>query len=175
VKNFPKCSIPNKMNDSPLWKDLMKVKYIYIKGRSYKLNNGGNVSFWKDSWIGDKPLCVSYPVLFDLCTNQNCSVVYEIAQNEWVAPFKIRLQGVLRDQWYQLATTLNSVTLNNEKDQPYWDWLPWKTFTVKSVYEHLTRGYSGSSYRRIWKLKLPKKIKIFMWLIEQKAILTKET
>jgi hypothetical protein len=33
------CSIPNRMQDSPLWKDLMKVRYIYLRGRGYKLNN----------------------------------------------------------------------------------------------------------------------------------------
>jgi hypothetical protein len=26
----------------------------------------------------------------------------------------------------------------------------------------------------IWKVKIPEKIKIFMWLVEQKAILTKD-
>jgi hypothetical protein len=63
------------------------------------------------------------------------------------------------------------VSLN---DEPCWEWSPKKTFTVKSVYDHLTKGDSGPSYKRIWKAKLPEKIKIFMWLLEQKAILTKE-
>jgi hypothetical protein len=30
VKNYPISDIPRKMNDSPLWKDLMKIIYIYI-------------------------------------------------------------------------------------------------------------------------------------------------
>jgi hypothetical protein len=71
-------------------KNLMKVRYIYLRGRRYKVNNGRSVSFWKDLWIEDKPLCLAYPVLFDLCSNKKCSV-YEIAQNDQVVPFKIRL------------------------------------------------------------------------------------
>jgi hypothetical protein len=70
VKNYPICDTTSKMNDSPLWRDLMKVRYIYLRGRRYKVNNGRNASFWKDLWIGDKPLCLAYPVLLDLCSNQ---------------------------------------------------------------------------------------------------------
>jgi hypothetical protein len=172
VKNYPICSIPNKINDSPLWKDLMKIRYIYIRGRGYKLNNGKHISFWKDIWLGDKPLCISYPVLFDLCVHQNCSV-YEAAQNDWVINFKSKLHGILRDQWYHLAATLNTVILNGEQDKPFWKWTPSKSFRAKSVYEHLSRGNFGP-FRRICKARLPEKIKIFMWLLEKKAILTKD-
>jgi hypothetical protein len=45
---------------------------------------------------------------------------------------------------------------------------------VKSVYEHLTKDDQGKSYKKIWKAKIPAKIKAFMWLIEQYAILTKD-
>jgi hypothetical protein len=42
------------------------------------------------------------------------------------------------------------------------------------MYDHLSRDEVGVSFSRIWRSKLPKKIKIFMWLLEQKAILTKD-
>jgi hypothetical protein len=45
---------------------------------------------------------------------------------------------------------------------------------VKSVYDHLSRGDVGPSFSRVWRSKLPEKIKIFMWVLEQKAILTKD-
>jgi hypothetical protein len=73
-----------------------------------------------------------------------------------------------------LAASLNMVNLNAEKDQPCWEWSPKKIFTVKSVYDHLTKGDSEPFYKRIWKAKLPEKIKIFMCMLEQKTILTKE-
>jgi hypothetical protein len=34
----------------------MKIRHIYLMGREYKANNGKNVSFWLDTWLGDKPL-----------------------------------------------------------------------------------------------------------------------
>jgi hypothetical protein len=39
------------------------------------------------------------------------------------------------------------------------------------VYE---QGDSGSAYKRILKAKITKKIKIFMWLVEQKHVLTND-
>jgi hypothetical protein len=45
-------------------------------------------------------------VLFYLSLNQGVSV-YEVARNDWVIQFKVRLHGILREQWYQLAAKLN--------------------------------------------------------------------
>jgi hypothetical protein len=115
VKQTPICLIPHRMYDSPLWKDLIKIRYIYLRGRIYRINNGTSVSFWLDQWLGDKPLCVSYPILYDLCLNQKASVL-EVAESGWVVRFKIRLQGIVRDLWYELAARLNEVFLNQDKD-----------------------------------------------------------
>jgi hypothetical protein len=60
-----------------------------------------------------------------------------------VVQFKITLQGLLHDQWYELAGKLNRVQLNDEGDVISWKWIVNKTFTVKSVYEHLSRDDSG--------------------------------
>jgi hypothetical protein len=38
----------------------------------------------------------------------------------------------------------------------------------------MCEGEVGESNRRIWKAKIPLKIKVFMWLINQNAILTKD-
>jgi hypothetical protein len=66
VKQHPICLIPNMLDDSPLWKDLMKVRCIYLRRRGYKINNGKNISFWLDVWLDGKPLCLIYPVLYDI-------------------------------------------------------------------------------------------------------------
>jgi hypothetical protein len=66
------------------------------------------------------------------------------------------------------------VTLNDDRNIAIWKWTASKKFSVRSVYEQLSRDESGPNYKRIWKAKIPKKIKIFMWLVEQQAILTKD-
>jgi hypothetical protein len=94
VKSSPVCSILNRFDDSPIWKDLMKVRHIYLRGRCCKIMNGKKVSFWLDPWLDDKPLCLSYPILYELCLNQGSSV-YEVKRTEWVIQFRTRLQGII--------------------------------------------------------------------------------
>ena len=62
----------------------------------------------------------------------------------------------------------------NEEDTPIWKWNKSSRFSTKSVYEFLTKEDSGKHFKHIWKAKIPYKIKIFMWLVENNAILTKD-
>jgi hypothetical protein len=66
------------------------------------------------------------------------------------------------------------VMLSGEKDVAIWKWSPSKKFTVKSVYARLRKNDEGSSFERVWKSKIPEKVKCFMWLVEKEAILTKD-
>jgi hypothetical protein len=119
------------------------------------------------------PLCQKYPILYERSLNQTSSD-YQVKNDGWVIRFKARLHGCIRDQWYELSSMLNNVILNEEEnDVVLWKWSANKKFLVKSVYNHLI-GYAPGPYSRIWKAKILKKIKIFMWLVEQKAILTKD-
>jgi hypothetical protein len=102
------------------------------------VNNGMSISFWLDKWTGDKTLCLKFSVLYDLALNQGCTVK-EVTDRGWVVSFRNSLPPVIRHQWYMLAAHLNSIQLNNEKDRPIWKWTKSKKFSVKSVYEHLTK------------------------------------
>lgn len=42
------------------------------------------------------------------------------------------------------------------------------------MYNALTKEDEGSDFKKIWKGKVPQKIKIFMWLVANNAILTKD-
>jgi hypothetical protein len=90
----------------------MKVRHIYLKGRDIKSRNEKLVSFWLDPWLENTPLCQAYPILYELATSKSCSVA-EIREKGWVVQFKIRLQGLLHDQWYELASKLDRVQLND--------------------------------------------------------------
>jgi hypothetical protein len=113
-------------------------------------------------------------VLFNEAVNQKCSVL-EVKEQGWVVQFKTRLQGVMRAQLYDLESKLNRFPWHEEKDVALWKWSASKKFTIKSVYNHLTKIDDGPDFKRVWSAKIPKKIKTFMWLVEQNAILTKDT
>jgi hypothetical protein len=74
LKGSPVCVVQSKVSDSPVWKDLMKIRHIYLKGREFDLGNGRMVSFWLDPWLDGIPICMEYPILCELALNQKCSV-----------------------------------------------------------------------------------------------------
>jgi hypothetical protein len=66
--------------------------------------------------LDNKPICIEYPIVYELSLNQKC-FVHEVAIVDWVVQFKIRLPPMLREQWYNLVAKLNRVSLNDAKDR----------------------------------------------------------
>jgi hypothetical protein len=67
-------SVTHKASDSPMWSDLLKVKDVYLHGRSIKIGNGINTRFWCDTWLYDKPISVIVPILLTLCNQKEVKV-----------------------------------------------------------------------------------------------------
>jgi hypothetical protein len=44
VQGTPICLLQNRLDDSPEWKDLMKIRHIYMRGRTYAMGNGKLIS-----------------------------------------------------------------------------------------------------------------------------------
>jgi hypothetical protein len=59
-------------------------------------------------------------------------------------------------------------------DDVKWKWGNKKEFTVKTLYDNIDSNCYGSCFNHIWKGKIPPKIKVFMWFLENNVLLTKE-
>ena len=66
------------------------------------------------------------------------------------------------------------MNLTNDDDKFVWKLASSGYLTVKSVYEDSLNGNTVDLRKYIWKLKIPLKIKIFMWFLFNKVILTKD-
>jgi hypothetical protein len=159
--------------NSPMWNDLLKVRHVYLKGRSMKVGNGKNTSFWHDRWCGLVSLADKFPDLYKLCVDQDCSVEY-MKMKKWRLSFRRWLHEDLQCQYRRLHDIVFRYDINSVKDHAFWDWDKSGVFSVKSTYKYLSRHDYGPNYKMIWKAKLPLKIKIFMWLVSQNVILTKD-
>jgi len=60
------------------------------------------------------------------------------------------------------------------RDTPKWVKGEKGLFSVKTTYNSLCPQGLGTNMNHIWKAKIPLKIKIFMWLVCNNAILTKD-
>jgi hypothetical protein len=77
-----------------------------------------------------------------------------------------------QNQLRQLRDILATCALGQDKDKPIWRWEKHKRFFVKTMYAHLCIADTENQNKNIWKAKIPLKIKIYMWLLQQNAILT---
>ena len=66
-----------------------------------------------------------------------------------------------------------SVTLSNDEDTFKWKLTPNGVFSVKSMHIDCMNGHTPFLRKYLWKLKVPLKIKIFMWFLNRKVIITK--
>jgi hypothetical protein len=67
-------NIKVKNSDSSVWKNLMKVKSFYLRGRQVITKFGDKTRFWLDDWLNEGHLCVSEPNLFEICEDKNILV-----------------------------------------------------------------------------------------------------
>jgi hypothetical protein len=66
------------------------------------------------------------------------------------------------------------IQLNGKKDRFVWSIASSGTFSVKSMYLDMLDHDTKYLKRYIWKMKVPLKIKVFIWFLHWKVILTKD-
>jgi hypothetical protein len=66
------------------------------------------------------------------------------------------------------------VNLSADPDKFIWNLTSSGVFSVKSMYVDYMNGNTTYLRKYIWKLKVPLKIRIFMWFLNRKVILTKD-
>jgi hypothetical protein len=82
--------------------------------------------------------------------------------------------GVNLQTWNNVVAMVANVQLRNQRDRFVWGLHQNGLFLVKSMYRALL-GIQALPYNTfIWKLKIPLKVKVFMWYLFKGVILTKD-
>ena len=113
-------------------------------------------------------------MLYNIVHRKQVTVVTVFSETTLNITFRRSLTGNKWDKWLELVQRLMDVRISNEKDVFVWNLTPSGIFTVKSMYLDLLNGHTRYLRKYIWKIKVPLKIKIFMWFLHRKVILTKD-
>jgi hypothetical protein len=84
-------------------------------------------------------------------------------------------RGLTQDKlidWPKRVTLTSNFGLQEGNDRFKWNFDG--TFSLHSTYLHRLDNTAPYRNKGIWKLKIPLKIKIFLWLLNKKVILTKD-
>jgi hypothetical protein len=76
--------------------------------------------------------------------------------------------------WHNLVHRIMQVRLNNQNDVFRWNLHQNRKYSVHSMYLALISNGAVIRHNLIWKLKIPLKIKIFMWYLYKEVVLTKD-
>jgi mannosylglycoprotein endo-beta-mannosidase len=158
---------------SHFWSGLMEVKNVFYSCCKRVLGDGCKTRFWEDVWVGEKPLSVLFPRLYNLTFSQGVSVARVFAQDFNCIRFRRCLYGESLEMWNKLLDMCGSTTLSQEPDRVSLKLTKSGIFSVKLLYTYLMARRVLFPYKMIWRLKVPLKIKAFIWLIVKNRILTK--
>lgn len=160
------------MNMSQFWQGLQEIRGIFWAGIKFNLGNRILIS-GETSGRAMKNCIIhfqSYTIYPEQRTNRlkKCfrgeSIGY---QRETLEIYRTQVERIDLIKIIEHATSDE-----NRRNRPEWMWGKNKTYTVASCYAVITwRGLINKLTKRIWKIKVPTKIKVFMWLTVKNTIL----
>ena len=140
---------------------------------SLKVKDESQTRFWMDTWLGNQPLKDKFPSLFNIVRRKQDSMATVLASIPLNISFRQNLGGRnLRDQ-HRIVASLQDVNLQGERDVFVWALHSSGTFSVKSMYAALINNRVRVS-QDLWQIKIPSRIKIFLWYLKRGVILTKD-
>ena len=78
------------------------------------------------------------------------------------------------ETWISLVRSFMDVSRNDEPDKLIWRLTTSGIFLVKSMYADYLNMHTVFLKKIHWRIKVPLKIKIFMWFLFKKVLLTKD-
>ncbi|CAN4112876.1 unnamed protein product [Withania somnifera] len=104
-----------------VWKTIRNSMATLSRNISYRVGNGSKILFWKENWIGNETLMVSFPDLFSLSINPDEKVANVWSPLGW----NIMFRRLLNDWEVGRVTALLQVLdcykdITDEKDSIRW-------------------------------------------------------
>ncbi|KAL8108560.1 hypothetical protein AgCh_024870 [Apium graveolens] len=162
-------------NPSYIWRSVLESQSILKQGVGCRVGSGRNINIIEDPWLSE----VSDPYIHtrnDSIQNQKVSSLLEIDSNSWD-------EELINDVFDSRdASLILSIPLNNDvEDTWYWRREKLGNYTVKSAYlmiqesktDSLAADNSGF-WRKLWNLKIPPKVKNFLWRASSNCLPTKD-
>jgi hypothetical protein len=79
------------------------------------------------------------------------------------------------NRWLKLTQLLSIIALSDNKDEPFWEMHSPGQYSVSSFYAMVNnRGVILVHTPAVWKLHIPSRIHIFLWLLENNKVLTRD-
>jgi hypothetical protein len=123
--------------------------------------------FWLDWWCGNGPLPARFPLLFSCCANPFITVqgtrVIGGTPGEWRVLFRRQMDLLELVECDNLCREVQGLPIEVDEDTVTWALEPLGQFSNNSMYMCLLQGETVTCFKEVWKVRVPPKIKIFLW------------
>jgi hypothetical protein len=160
---------------SPFWKGVMWAASAAKVGYRWIVGNGRRVLFQEDTWLGHCSLSIVYWDLYTIVNEQQCTVADAWDGDELMFTFRRTVSPALFHRCLELVDLIRTFQLTECEDKPLWLFHPSGEFSVKSFYGVVNDGGVTPVHTPVvWKLHIPPKIHIFLWLLANNKLLTRD-
>jgi hypothetical protein len=151
----------------------MNVKEDFLRMCNFNLHDGRQIRFREDSWLGTTLLKLQYLNLYNIVRRQNATVADIFSLRPLNVSFCRNLVAENLLSWHDLVMRLLDIQLTDRSDTFKWPLNHNGQFSVNSMYQAFLDINVVPNNCHVWKIKVPLKIRVFMWLLYREAILTK--
>jgi len=113
-------SLCKRQTRSQFWRGLLQVRDKFKWGATFSLGNGKSILFWEEVWIGDTPLRLEFPRLYDYCYNKTSLVSDCWVEGDWRIDFRRSLDQSDLTQWNHLLRVLAQTSISDTEDKVRW-------------------------------------------------------
>jgi hypothetical protein len=131
----------------------------------FTVGDGSQTRFWEDAWLDNTPFKSQYPSLYNIVRKKSETVATVLRSNPLNVAFRRSLIGNNLQSWHHLVSKLVNFLLTDQRHHFIWTLKQNGQFTVRSMYTSLIARLPAPRKSVIWKLKLPLKVKIFVWYL----------
>jgi hypothetical protein len=152
---------------SQFWRAIQKVKWLFKLGARHLVHNGKRTFFWQDWWTGSGPLHARFPVLFGCCDQSFVMLhgahVLGGEPGAWHLHFRRQFGLAEAVEWENLCRENQELPSSPEDDQTGWRLEPSGQYSTIFMYRSLARVLAVTFCKDVWKMRIPPKIRIFLW------------
>jgi hypothetical protein len=154
---------PNPVGCSPFWHSIHKIKNHFRTGVRFSPGADSKLSFWNDLWVGEVPLRVRFPSLFQKSSDTDLSIALAYSEEGWRIPFRRSLDQNDLQNWRELCNLVEDIDLPNAPDSISWHLDSSGKFSTRSLYLEMCKKPKVPLTKYLWNCDIPLKIKIFTW------------
>lgn len=154
------------------------VDSLFRQNIRFLLGKGDKTFFWKDLWLGERPLKHCFSIFFRISRNANALVQdfvnWDNGAISWHLDFCRGLRSFEEDSRSGLLTLLEKFPfLPLDEDEMIWSGDSSGIFSVKALV-HLAQSQLSNDEKvskSIWESAIPPRVQIFLWCVLKEKIL----